>query len=84
MFVLIEPCYEKTCLAGLRPGKTDQDSNRPVQLQRLARVLFFILASIRPVLYYPGSEHIGADQTARMHRLICAFVVRIWHKQIFS
>ena len=26
----------------------------------------------------------GADQTARMRRLICAFVVRIWHKQIFS
>ena len=23
----------------------------------------------------------GADQTARMHRLICIFVVRIWHKQ---
>ena len=26
----------------------------------------------------------GADQTARMRRLICAFVVRIWHKQVFS
>ena len=25
-----------------------------------------------------------ADQTARMHRLICAFVVRIWQKQVFS
>ena len=26
----------------------------------------------------------GADQTARMRRLICAFVVCIWHKQVFS
>ena len=26
----------------------------------------------------------GADQNARMRRLICAFAVRIWHKQIFS
>ena len=26
----------------------------------------------------------GADQTARMCRLICAFVVRIWQKQVFS
>ena len=26
----------------------------------------------------------GADQTARMRRLICPFVGRIWHKQIFS
>ena len=26
----------------------------------------------------------GADHTVRMHRLICAFVVRIWHKQVFS
>ena len=26
----------------------------------------------------------GTDQTARMRRLICSFVVRIWHKQVFS
>ena len=26
----------------------------------------------------------GADQTARMCRLICGFVVRIWQKQVFS
>ena len=26
----------------------------------------------------------GADQTARMCRLICAFVVHIWDKQVFS
>ena len=26
----------------------------------------------------------GADQTARMHRLICAFVVRTWQKQVSS
>ena len=26
----------------------------------------------------------GVGQTARMRRLICAFVVRIWQKQVFS
>ena len=26
----------------------------------------------------------GADQTARMRSLICAFVVHIWQKQVFS
>ena len=26
----------------------------------------------------------GTDQTARMRRLICAFVVRIMYKQVFS
>ena len=26
----------------------------------------------------------GADQTARLRRLICTFVVRIWQKQVFS
>ena len=26
----------------------------------------------------------GADQTARIHRLICAFVVCIWNKQVLS
>ena len=30
-----------------------------------------------------GSENKGADQTARMRRLICAFVVCIWHKTRF-
>ena len=30
-----------------------------------------------------GANNKGADQTARMRRLICAFVVRIWHKTHF-
>ena len=33
---------------------------------------------------YLGSKNKGANQTARMRRLICAFVVRIWQKQVFS
>ena len=36
------------------------------------------------MIYNLGSENKGADQTVRMRRLICAFVVRIWHKQVFS
>ena len=36
------------------------------------------------VLYYLGSENKGADQTVWMCRLICAFVVHIWHQQVFS
>ena len=36
---LNEPRHEKTCLWGLRPGKT----NRPAKLQRLARILKFWL-----------------------------------------
>ena len=35
-------------------------------------------------LYYQVANYKGADQTVRMRRLICAFVVRIWHKQVFS
>ena len=31
---------------------------------------------------YAGNNK-GADLTAWMCRLICAFVVRIWHKQVF-
>ena len=31
-----------------------------------------------------GVNNKGADQTARMHRLICIFIVRIWHKQVLS
>ena len=37
-------------------------------------------------MYYTiqAANNKDADQTARMRMLICVFVVRIWHKQIFS
>ena len=34
------------------------------------------------MLYYPDTNK-AADQTAQIHRLICVFVVRIWHKSGF-
>ena len=34
--------------------------------------------------YYLISETKCADQTARMLMLLCAFVVRIWQKRVFS
>ena len=50
---------------------------------RLARVLKF---GYSKESYYTiqAVNNKGADQTAQMHRLISAFVVRIWHKQVFS
>ena len=38
------------------------------------------------ILFCPvcGNPDKGTDRTARMNRLFCAFVVRIWHKQVFS
>ena len=75
-----EPRHEKICLRGLRPGKTqtgllswwDQpgSSNFGYSKKR----------------YYTidAANNKGADQTARMRRLICAFVVRIWQKQVLS
>ena len=71
---------EKTCLRGFATRHT---SNRPAQLQRLARVLKFWPWQVE-VLYYPGSENKGTAQTGRMRRLTYAFVVRIWYKQVFS
>ena len=40
----------------------------------------------RPALYFTtqASNNKGADQTARMRRLVCAFVDRILQKQAFS
>ena len=37
-------------------------------------------------MYYTiqAANNKGADQTAQMRRLICAFVVHIWHKQILT
>ena len=71
-----EPRHEKTCL---RESTTRQNTNRPAQPQKLARVLNFRLQNLE-ILYYLSSEEKGA---ARMRRRICTFVVRIWHKKHF-
>ena len=56
---------------------------RAAQLQKLARVEFLGKAS-RGINTVHAVNNKGADQTARMRRLICAFVVHIRHKQVFS
>ena len=62
---------------------TSIDSNQHAQLQRLATCSLEIqdLACIGIILSRQWTTK--ADQTARMPRLICAFV-RIWQKQVFS
>ena len=36
------------------------------------------------MVYSKAANNKGADQTVRMHRLICAFVIRIWHRTGFQ
>ena len=38
----------------------------------------------RGIILSGQANNKGADQTAWMRMLICAFVVRIWHKHVFS
>ena len=59
------------------------DSNRPTQLQKLARGLTFHIQKLE-ILYYLGSKQQRCWSDSRMCRLICAFLVLIWHKQVFS
>ena len=65
-----------------REFPTRSHSTWPAQLQKLAWGLKFWLQKLE-TFYYLGCENKGADQTARMRRLICAFVVRVWHKRRF-
>ena len=46
----------------------------------------FSVFEFRKKRYYSvkAANNKGADQIARMRRLICAFVVRIWQKKSFS
>ena len=62
---------------------TMKDSNRLAQLQRLAGSRNFSYSKYR---YYSNqaAKNKGTDQTAQMRRLICAFVVHIWQKQVLS
>ena len=79
LLVLNEPRHEKTC-SGFQPGTTQTGLLSP---KRLARVFKFWLQQ-EEVWYYEAANNKGADQTARMRRLICTFVVRIGQKQVFS
>ena len=76
---LIEPGHAKTCLRGF---STRYVSNQPAQLQKLARIWNF---GYSKYTYHTisAANNNGADKNARMRRLICAFVVRIWHKTRF-
>ena len=59
-----------------------QDSNQPTQLQRLARML---IACSKFINYtFLGAKTKGADQTAWMCRLVCAFDVRMQLHKVFS
>ena len=69
----------KRVFGSFRSGQTQ---NWPAQLQKLGWGLKFWLQKLE-ILHYLGSKNKGADQTAPMRRLICAFVVRIWHKTHF-
>ena len=67
----------KTCLWRFA---TRQDSNQPAQLRRLASLKFSEVANCYTI---KAANNKGADQTAWVRRLICAFVVRIWHETGF-
>ena len=62
---------------------TKVDSNRPAQLQKLGRGLKFRVQKLE-VLYYLGGENKGVIRLCGCAGWVCAFVVRIWHKQVFS
>ena len=76
---IYEPRHEKMCL---RESPTRQDTNWPAQLQRPARILKFWIHKLE-VSFCLGSEQQRRWSDCWMHRLICAFVVCIWHKTHF-
>ena len=73
---IYQPCHEKTCLRGLRPGKTQ--TGLLSYRDKLESWNF----RFSKYSYYTNNK--DADQTVRMRRLICVFVVRIWYKQVLS
>ena len=79
-FETYEPPHEKICLRDLPPGKAQTG------LLSYRSWLGSWNLGFSMYRYYTiqAANNKGADQTARMRRLICAFVVRIWHKQVFS
>ena len=64
-----------------------KNSKEPQQKNRLGMVSIKILGYTYTYKYtyltIQAANNKGADQTVRMRRLICAFVVCIWHKTRF-
>ena len=75
-----EPRHKKTCLRGFRPGKTQTGM---LSYRDKLESWNFGFCKYR---YYTieVANNKGADQTAQMRRLICAFVVPTGQKQVFS
>ena len=71
--LIYEPCHEKTCLWDFRPGKTQ--TGRLNYRDKLDAWAF----AYRNYRYYTikAANNNGAEQTARVRRLICIFVVCI-------
>ena len=78
-YIYTSHAMRKCVFGSLRPGKTQTDllSYRD-QLE--SQNFGYINYRYYSVL---AANNKGADQTTRMHRLICTFVVRIWHKTHF-
>ena len=74
-----KPRHEKMCL---RESPTRQDTNWPAQLERPARILKFRLYKL-DVSFCLGSEQQRRWSDWDPRRLICTFVVCIWHKTHF-
>ena len=73
IMILYEPCYEKTCLT----GKTQTGQHTYIKAS------WSLGITEKASIGIETANNKGADQTARICRLICAFVIRIWHKQLF-
>ena len=78
--IQFEPHHEKTCLQGFRPGTTQTGM---LSYRDQLESWNFGFSKYR---YYTIKvvNNKGAVLTARMCRLVCTFVVRIWLKQVFS
>ena len=77
--LLFEPRHEKICLRDFRPGNTQTG------LRSHREELEAWNFGYRRMMYFTiqAANNKGVDETARMRRLICTFVVRIWHKTGF-
>ena len=77
---LSEHRHEKTCLRGFRRGKTQTGL---LSYRDKLESCNFGFSKYRYYTIEVANDK-GAYQTARMRRLICTVVVRIWLKQVFS
>ena len=80
----VEQATQATTRENLSSGfPTKRVLNQSLRLNRLAKIKISLVTSV-DMIHLKKADTKVADETARMHRLVCAFIVTNHGRQVFA